>query len=152
MTTSKSSGPYLTAACLCERVLEEKDGVLSAIRIVDRIMLQGVAPPGVEMPPMPPVPIMLVALVTLKNGSARGSRRLSLQPIAPSGFKLPGPSVPLLLEGDDDRGVNVRLVIQFQAQEEGLYWFDVLLDDELLTRMPLRVVYQVVTTNVPPQL
>jgi len=56
------------------------------------------------------------------------------------------------LEGDDDRGVNVRLLIQFTAEEEGIYWFDVLLDDEVVTRMPLRVVYQIATTNVPPQL
>ena len=126
--------------------------MLSAIRIVDRIMLQGIAPPGAEVPPMPHVPIQLVALVSFKNGPVRGSRRLSLQPTAPSGFKLPGPSVPLLFGGDDDQGVNVRLLVQFQAQEEGVYWFDVLLDGELVTRMPLRVVYQVVTTNVPPQL
>jgi hypothetical protein len=63
-----------------------------------------------------------------------------------------GPSVPILFEGDDDGGVNVRLVLQFQAQEEGLYWFDVLLNDVLVSRMPLRVLYQVVTTNLPPQL
>lgn len=30
-------GPYLNAAFLYERVLEQKDGVLSAIRIVDRL-------------------------------------------------------------------------------------------------------------------
>ncbi len=146
------TGPYLAAACLCERVLEEKDAVLSAIRIVDRIQLQGVAPPGMEPPQMLPVPIQLVALVMLKNGSARGTRRLSLQPRTPAGFKLPGPSIPILLEGDDDRGVNIRLLIQFSAEEEGIYWFDVLLDDEVVTRMPLRVVYQIATTNVPPQL
>jgi hypothetical protein len=152
LPTSQSSGPYLTAACLCERVLEEKDGVLSAIRMVDRIMVQGVAPPGVELPPMPAIPIQLVVLVSFKNGAARGSRRLSVQPRTPSGFKLAGPAVPLLFEGDDDRGVNLHLTVQLQAQEEGVYWFDVLLDDELITRMPLRVLYQVVTTNLPPQL
>jgi hypothetical protein len=150
--TNQSTGPFLTAACLCERVLEEKDGVLSAIRIVDRITAQGIAPPGADVPPMPPIPIQLVALVTFKNGKARGSRRLSLQPRSPSGFKMQGPSVPILFEGDDDGGVNVRLVLQFQAQEEGLYWFDVLLNDVLVSRMPLRVLYQVVTTNLPPQL
>ena len=30
-------GPYLSAALLCEKVLEEKDGVKSAIRIIDRV-------------------------------------------------------------------------------------------------------------------
>jgi hypothetical protein len=146
------NGPYLAAACLCERVLEEKDGVLSAIRMVDRIMVQGVVPPGVEAPPMPAIPIQLTALISFKNGAARGSARLTLQPRSPSDFKLPGPSFPILFEGDEDRGVNIRFLVQFQAQEEGLYWFDVLLDEELLTRMPLRVVYQIATTSLPPQL
>ena len=30
-------GPYLHAAHFCEKLLTEKDGVLSAIRIIDRI-------------------------------------------------------------------------------------------------------------------
>lgn len=144
-------GPYLTAACFCERVLEEKDGVLSAIRIVDRVMIQGLAQPGAEALPMPPIPISLVALVNLKNGAARGSRRLELNPRSPSGLKLPGVSMPVLLEGEDDRGINLRLQVYLQAQEEGVYWFDVLLDGQQFTRMPLRVVYQVVTTTAPPR-
>ncbi|HZV52104.1 MAG TPA: hypothetical protein VFD49_20360 [Candidatus Dormibacteraeota bacterium] len=147
-----STGPYLSSAFLCERVLEEKDGVLSAIRIVDRILVQGQAPPGAEAPPMPSVGIRLIALIALKNGPARGSRRLELIPKAPSGLKLPSVSVPVLLEGDDDRGVNLRLQMNLQAREEGIYWFDVRLDGELLTRMPLRIVYQIVTTTAPPQL
>jgi hypothetical protein len=32
--------------------------------------------------------------------------------------------------------------MQFGVQIPGVYWFDVKLDDELITRMPLRVVYQ----------
>ncbi|HZU17306.1 MAG TPA: hypothetical protein VFD01_12010 [Candidatus Dormibacteraeota bacterium] len=109
-----SAGPYPSGAFLCERVLEERDGVLSAIRIVDRILVQGQAPPGAEAPPMPSIGIGLMALIMLKNGAARGSRRLRLVPRAPSGLDVP-------------------------------------LDGELLTRMPLRVVYQVVTTTAPPR-
>ena len=33
------------------------------------------------------------------------------------------------------------------AEQEGLYWFDVLLDDTLLTRIPFRVIYQRMTTG-----
>jgi hypothetical protein len=31
-----AGGPYLNAALLCEKVLQERDGVLSIIRIIDR--------------------------------------------------------------------------------------------------------------------
>ncbi len=34
-------GPYLQAAFFCERLLEEADGVLSAIRIVDTVTISG---------------------------------------------------------------------------------------------------------------
>ena len=30
-------GPFLQSALICEKVLQEQDGVLSAIRIIDRI-------------------------------------------------------------------------------------------------------------------
>jgi hypothetical protein len=32
--------------------------------------------------------------------------------------------------------------VDFVADVEGLYWIDVLFEGELLTRMPLRVLYQ----------
>jgi hypothetical protein len=34
-----ANGPYLQAAFFCERLLEEADGVLSAIRIVDTVTI-----------------------------------------------------------------------------------------------------------------
>src|SRR5207245_748099 len=98
------------------------------------------------------VPVNLWAFVAFKSGPARGRFRVTLTPRTPSGFKLAGPTIPLLFEGEDDRGINLRLELNFQAQEEGLYWFDVVLDDEVLTRMPLRVVYQPVSMHQPPQI
>src|ERR1700736_4045097 len=134
MSTDK---PYLAAALICERVLEEKDGANSLIRLVDRIMVQA---QGQQVPgEMPVVPISLTAFIAFKSGQARGRFAVTLTPRTPSGFKLAGPTVPLLFEGEGDRGINLRIGLNFQVQEEGLYWFDVLLDDEVLTRMPLRV-------------
>ena len=139
MSIGETNGPYLTAALLCEKVLQEKDGILSAIRIVDRIIAtaQGSQPPE----QMPPVPVNITALLMLKSGAVQGSYTIKVQPVAPSGFQSPAISWPIFLEGQD-RGANVILQIVFQAQEEGLYWFEVCFKDELLTRIPLRVVYQ----------
>jgi len=30
----------------------------------------------------------------------------------------------------------------FEADQEGLYWFDVIFQNERITRIPLRVIYQ----------
>lgn len=38
--------PYLSAAFFCERVMEEKDGVLSAIRLVDTFTAHTNLPAG----------------------------------------------------------------------------------------------------------
>jgi len=147
-----SGGPYLQTACLCERVLEEKDGVLSAIRIVDRIGIQAQFAPGQPAPAMPAIPVSLWVLISFKAGRARGSYSVRIEPRTPAGLKMPGPTVPVLLEGDDDRGVNLKLNLNFVAQEQGTYWFDVLFEDQLVTRMPLRVIYQPMTMSLPPQL
>ena len=142
-------GPFLAMAAICEKVLEEKDGVLSVIRIVDRSVVRPQLVPGVVASSgMPPTVIALTVVLSLKSGNARGSHRLSLQPETPSGLKINPVSVSVLFEGED-RGVNLVMPMQMQVTQEGLYWFDVLLDDQRLTRIPLRVVYQVVQTNQP---
>jgi len=138
MTTS-ASGPFLAAALLCENILEEKDGVLSAIRIVDRI-IHGARGPN---PPedMPPVPVNLRALISLKSGAARGRFAVGIVLEKPSGQREPAVEIPVLLEGED-RGANLNIALAFQAELEGLYWFEVQLDGQPITRMPLRLIYQ----------
>lgn len=139
-------GPWLQTAVLCEKVLQDKDGVVSLIRIVDRFTVTG----GREAPEqMPAVRITTSAAITLKSGFARGKYIVSLKPVAPSGRKLPEASMPVLLEGED-RGVSVIAEMTFQLDEEGLYWIDVCLGERLLTRMPLRIIYQRLQTGSFP--
>lgn len=139
MSDGEMGGPYLTAALLCEKVLQEKDGIVSAIRVIDRIIAtaQGSALPE----RMPPVAVNVSVLIMLKSGDVQGSHTIKVQQVAPSGFRSPHLSWPIYLEGDD-RGANLIVQVAFEAKEEGLYWFDVYFKDDLLTRIPLRVVYQ----------
>jgi hypothetical protein len=139
---SPPGGPYLSAALLCERVLQEGDGVLSIIRVVDRLIQSAVGPGAPD--DMPPFPVNLTLVVLLKSGEARGRHTVRLAIEAPSGELLPDAgSLPVLLEGEE-RGVNLLLNLGFIAEQEGLYWFNVHFgtQDVLLTRIPLRVVYQ----------
>ena len=46
--------------------------------------------------------------------------------------------MPLKLMGKD-QGQNVILNIGLGVEMDGLYWFDVVLDDDLLTRVPLTI-------------
>ena len=54
---------------------------------------------------------------------------------------MPQLSTPVLFEGDE-RGVNLFVNLNLQVKEEGLYWFDVLVEDAVMTRIQLRVMYQ----------
>lgn len=142
------TGPYVQAALLCEKVLEEKDGILSLIRVVDRFThsVRGAAVPE----QMPPVPVNLTLLVALKSGEARGRNTMRLRMRDPSGL-VAGPemSVPVFFEGEN-RGINVRIALAMQLSVEGLYWFEVLLEDQLLTKIPLQIIYAPISTGQAP--
>jgi hypothetical protein len=81
-------------------------------------------------------------VVMFKVGILRGKNTIRIRPISPNGQEMPSMEFPMLFEGDEDRGVGVLTEVNFPVSEEGLYWFDVFLLDELITRMPLRVTYQ----------
>lgn len=130
------SGPHLQVAVFCEKVLIERDGAFSLIRVIDRFNISG------HLPEMPPNNINFTIFVSFKAGFCRGKMSLKIVPTTPNGKELPGLSFTVLFEGDDERGVNVQGNMTMIVQEEGRYWFDVLLGDTLVTRMPLMVVYQ----------
>lgn len=133
------SGPHLAAAFLCEKLLKETDGVSSAIRIVDRIAVQAA---GSEAPEeMPSQEVRLTALLILKSGTARGRGKLKIAIENPSGQSGSLGEYPVFFEGED-RGVELVINLQLHLDLEGLYWIDLTYADTLLTRMPLRLIYQ----------
>lgn len=133
-------GPHLSTAVLCETVLQESNGVLSLIRIVDRVTQTVVDPNAPEE--MPPVVLNFKAVISFKSGEARGSYSVKLRPQDPSGQQLPSLDTPIHFEGEGDRGQNLIIDFRFRAEMAGLYWVDVLFEDDLITRMPMRVIYQ----------
>ena len=133
------SGPYLSAAFLCEKVLTESDNVKSAIRIVDRVTHTVVRP---DPPPtMEPFEHQLVLYLRFKSGSARGPMSLEVRFTKPSGESPTPLQQTINFEGEDDRGTDVVGNMNLKLDLAGLYWFDVYLDRERLTRIPLRIVY-----------
>ena len=127
---------YLQMAIFCEKVLREADGVLSIIRVVDRFTVPG------STPEMPPHVLSFMIVVLFKAGFMRGKQTIAIRPKSPTGLDLPAMELPVLFEGDDDRGIAMTFPIQWAPPEEGLYWWEVYLNQEMVTRMPLRVIYQ----------
>lgn len=127
-------GPYVGIAVFCEKVLKEPDGVMSLIRIVDRVTFAVAA--GAT-----PQAYALFAVIMLKSGDLRGTHPLALRSIGPSGQQLGTFEAPALFEGED-RGVAVVVQFPFQPAEEGLHWFEIVVDGQQFTRIPLRAIYQ----------
>jgi len=137
--TIPSNGPYLNAALICEKVLQEKDEINSIIRIVDRVVITTAASSSPEK--MPPTQLNLNVFLSFKSGSSRGRHTIKWVVETPSGIRKPEQLLPALFEGDD-RGVNFIIGLNMVIDQEGVYWFDVFLEDQLLTRIPLRILYQ----------
>jgi hypothetical protein len=132
------NGPYLKAALLCENVIEDKQGVLSLIRVIDRFTQTGVGPAAPAE--MPPLTVSVVAVLMFVSGEARGAHEIQLEIEKPSGLRQSLGSSSVHFEGED-RGANIVARLQLVLDSQGLYWIDVRLGDEVVTRMPLRVVY-----------
>ncbi len=133
-------GPYLSAALLCELVIEDRQGSLSAIRIVDRYEVRAIGPDVPDNMPELNERWRGNLLISFKSGQARGRHEVRIRPESPSGMRLPEIAHPVIFEGDE-RGYNLIAPLGLRLDQEGLYWFDILMDGRLVTRVPLRIVY-----------
>lgn len=142
-----NQGPFLSAAVICEKVLEEKDGVKSAIRIIDRVTRTAVGPNPPEA--MEPFEWGGALLIKLKSGWARGNYHLSVRLSKPSG-ESPSPlRQTVYFEGEEDRGADIVANMKINFDMAGIYWFHIYLGDKLMTQIPLRVIYLPQIRQVP---
>jgi hypothetical protein len=137
-------GPFVTVATFCERILEEKDGVFTLVRIIDRYHVEsgatGLTPPGGAK-----AGLKTFLLVIIKAGDFVGDATVSLKVRHPSGQYGPKPiSIPVTFtqaEGPES-GIALQVEMGFGLEETGLYWADVEVDGKLLTRVPVRVEFR----------
>jgi hypothetical protein len=129
----KLGGPYLAAAVFCELTTEDRDGAVSAIRIIDQInlMVHPSAPADVKLP------VHIQGLLTFKTGYATGGERpIRLVMHSPSG-KTQALDYTVSFSPNPHGGANLRLQQVIMVDKGGLFWFDVMLDGKRMTRMPL---------------
>jgi hypothetical protein len=131
------SGPFVSIACICQTPLNETNGQLSIIRVTDRVQIIG------TLPKMQPQALQNLFLVlVLRSAELHGqSHNVRITAAFPSGNQVNVGESSALFEGDE-RGPGIIAPLAFVATEEGLYWFEVFLEDQLLTKIPLRVQYQ----------
>jgi hypothetical protein len=133
-------GPYLNAALLCEHIIDERDGVKSVFRIVDRIT-QSVA--GEDVPDrMPPFDYRLAMLIRLKPGETTGKYEVKVELVKPDKTRAPAFVATVNLEAG---GKDIKINLGMNVEQEGTYWFEIYLSGILLTKIPLQVLYLIQT-------
>ncbi len=135
MEQSDAMGPWLQFAVICQTALTEAAGQVSIIRIFDRMILPG------NTPTMQPQVVQLTLMVAFKSGSYSGTGKIGIQPYTPKETPLPPMEFQALFEGAE-RGTQLILPIGFPVSEDGLYWFDITVNGQRYTRVPLRLIYQ----------
>lgn len=139
--------PLLKAALICETVIQRADGVLSLINLVDR---RTITAQGQDVPPeMPPQEWELHLVLMFVSGVYVGKGKLAIAVQSPDGLRKPIHSGEQFFEGGD-RGVNVIVQMKFTFKTEGLYWFEVYVNDQPITRVPMRILYNPITQLLPP--
>lgn len=138
--------PYITAALFCEKVIEGRDGVLSAIRIIDRAavefattnpeLLKVLTDAQQKQQIIQSLPI--TGLICIKAGSLVGKFNIHVDGVKPSGMRSRLHTFPVELNGGDT-GANFILNLMIGLAETGTHWFEVLCNDHILTRIPLTI-------------
>ena len=138
-------GPYLNVAAFCEQVIEDKAGVLSLIRVVDRMNVMAQGPDAPEE--MPEAMLNWVLVLSLRSGDARGSHPIKIVPELPSGETIAPMILSAHFEGGN-RGTNVVARVNIPLKMTGIYWFKVYVDDIFLTQVPVEIIYSRIVTSL----
>ena len=141
-------GPLLQTAVFCDTVIEAKDGPLSLIRMIDRIIVEASGPNAPEE--MPPLPRQMTAVLCFKSGNAKGRTQFRLVMEKPNGIEQKEIWSGSLHAEAPDRGQNFILRFQEIFDLEGTYWFHVYVENEVATSMPLTLQYIRQTAGTGP--
>lgn len=149
--------PSIQAAALCEKVLKEQDGVLSAIRIVDTF---GVAIPE-NVPPNVKPAVEMELLVSLKSSEISGgtltvivhgpSKANDPQHI-PVTFAVDSTSLGTADEQKHTSGASLIMKLVIGVERLGNCRIELLWDGEPFTTIPFRLVQVQAQPAAPPEL
>lgn len=139
--------PLVTAACLCEKVLNEADGVLSLIRVVDQYTV-GASPDVVERL----APHLVVRLVLMLKGNGNvGKHQIGIQLVGPTNKAQETRTIEIEFPDKPLGGANVVLQVAIGVVKNfGESRFDVTFDGEFLTSVPFRVLQAPDSTSEKP--
>jgi hypothetical protein len=139
-----NTAPLVQVATVCEAALVEQDNVLSAIRMVDTFWLS--PPQGAPADVVPSVGLTL--LIALKSGDVIGDREIRIVLRRPDGQTTDVWRGMRTFRGGE-HGTNLRIQTAVATRELGLFWFDVMDGESLLTSIPFKLILGPPPTHQP---
>jgi hypothetical protein len=147
---AEQEGPFVEAL-ICERVIQETDGVLTIVRLIDQVNLER---PPTPLLPLIPAPFQAAVLVVLKGGKPGAKHSVEVIVHAPSGIATQVAAQTVELASRFPRGIagaNLILQMKMGLKDDGTYWFEVRLDGKRATATPLRVAFAEPGTLTEPR-
>ena len=134
---NERKGPFLSAALIAEKVLTEQDMTMTFVRVVDRCNIPPEAVVNLEdkLLTLP----FLVIVVTFKACGYKGDSDLQ---IVQGGRSVDTQSLGMSMipfDGTQGRSYTVCCPVGLKWEGDGFYWFEIRLNNEFITRIPLEV-------------
>ncbi len=134
-----SRGPYLLMAVLCQRADQDQYGSFNVINVLEQLVVGSDDPDApVEFPGFR---LEAQLVVSLASGERLGDGTITIEPTDPALNRLEAVSQDVRFSGEDHR-VTIVSNVSLDVEHTGVYWFNILLDSEILSRVPLRIGYQ----------
>ncbi len=132
--------PHLAAAVVCEKVLQEKDEVLTVVRLIDTLWVS--VPKNLPADANPAIQVtVLLSFRKATSGTQPEKHQVSvrLNPPSEPPVEPKKETMDLLFPEGEPSSANVILNVSVPIREFGLFCLDVFVDDELATRVPFRL-------------
>ncbi len=119
--------PDLQSSIVCDDVRQERNGKFLLIGVFDLIA-------------SPTFPMVFQRLCIVNRWCCgEGTFTELTRVVGPDGSKIgEGKPIPIQLNSPEHFATNIQVFVNAQIPAEGLYWVEILLDNELKLRYPLR--------------
>jgi hypothetical protein len=137
MITLPEGPEVYVSVFVCKDVLrEEATGIVSAIRILDTVTVE--IPEGVDAFTFNSVPFR--ALISYRS-NAPCSFMLGMSATGPSGERADRTIGEFHSQGGVEGGL-INADISVRTELEGTYWFELFVNNEIATKIPLRIAHE----------
>ena len=130
--------PYLKFGVICENALQERDNVLSLVRIVDKFTITIT---GKEPPDQLPEGVKVLTIVMGWVGGL-GKHAATFNIVSPGGETQPSPRSWSFNLDAINHGYNIIAKLPVKIGKEGVYWIEFILNGQVKSRTPFQVVYE----------